>query len=102
MMMLGDTKHVADKLAKAAGIKFKQQGAAFVAKLKGESKEEFGNRCVEGNKSLKAEAAEGNSEYDRWNVKVNSGIVHIYTTYDGEVRVVHEDNGHLMHEYAAS
>lgn len=98
MMMLGDMKAVADKIAKAGNVKFKQKGASYEARLKGESKAEFGERAIEGNKELKAKGAEGNSEYDRWNVKTNSGTVHIYVTYDGFVRVVHEDSDDMMVE----
>jgi hypothetical protein len=98
MMMLGDMKAVADKIAKAGNVTFKQKGASYEARTKGESKQQFGMRAIEGNKSLKAVAAEGNSEYDRWNVKTNSGIVHIYATYDGFVRVTHEDMDHGLVE----
>ncbi len=93
---INDAKSIADKIAAEAGIKFKRNGEGWVAKFKGESKDEFGMRVIEGNKALKAEAAEGNSEYDRWNVK--SGVYTVYVIVygnragdGGEVHVVLEE-----------
>jgi hypothetical protein len=90
MLMLGDTKRIADLLAKASNDKFKREGSSYKAKFS-ETKEQFSSLFIEKNKALKAIAAEGNSEYDRWNVKTNSGVVHILVYTQGIVCVTHED-----------
>ena len=84
-------RHIVDELSKTGGIAFRRDGQTFEGCTKGESKEEFSKRVIEGNNALMAIAAEGNSEYDRWNVVTTSGIVCIYISHDGIVRITPED-----------